>query len=81
MTTITDVQLYAHTERLQNKVVLITGESDVPWLTLLAFSSPTAMQGVRPASGERLLCNMLGRGTSSLLLPGSVRWLIALDIG
>jgi len=30
MTTILDVQLYAHSERLVGKVVLITGEEDVP---------------------------------------------------
>ena len=70
MTTIPDVQLYAHTERLQDKVVVITGEEDVPWLTPLVFSSPTAMQGVQPVLGEKPLCNMRGRSTSSLLLLG-----------
>ena len=81
MTTIPDVQLYAHTERLRNKVVLITGKKDVLWPALLVFSSPTAMQGVRPASGERLLCNMRGRSMSSLLLMGSLQWLMVLDMG
>ena len=30
MTTIPDVQLCAHSKRLEGKVVLITGEKDVP---------------------------------------------------
>lgn len=37
MTTIPDVQLYAHTETLQGKVVLITGEKDVLRRPLLVF--------------------------------------------
>lgn len=40
MTTIPDVQLYAHSERLEGKVVLITGKRDVPRCAPLAFPSP-----------------------------------------
>lgn len=48
MTTILDTQLYAHTERLQGKVVLITGERDVPWLSahsLRLLISPSLCRG------------------------------------
>jgi len=39
MTTIFDAQLYTHTERLQGKVVLITGEEDTlpVWRPLFIF--------------------------------------------
>ena len=66
MTTILDAQLYAHSERLVGKVVLITGERDVPRrvLSYIAFSSSSFMQGVRPASGEKPLCSTPGQSAS-----------------
>ena len=42
MTTIPDAQLYAHNERLQGKVVLITGKRDAPWCAL-SCSSPSSL--------------------------------------
>jgi len=80
MTTIPDVQLYAHAERLQGKVVLITGEGDVLWRTLSVFLSPVIMQAVRPVSGEKLLCNTQGRSGSLRLVLNCPQWLITLDI-
>ena len=38
MTTILDVHLCAHNQRLENKVVLITGERDAPQCTPPSFS-------------------------------------------
>jgi len=80
MTTITDVQLYTHTERLRGKVVLITGEGDVPRRTLSAFLCPVIMQAVRPVLGEKLLCNMQGRSGSLLLVLNRPQWLITFDV-
>jgi len=80
MTTIPDVQLYAHAESLQGKVVLITGEGDVPRHTLSVFLSPVIMQAVRPVLGEKLLCNTQGRSGSSRLVLNRPQWLITLDI-
>ena len=40
MTTIPDIQLHAHSERLRGKVVLITGEKDVLRHSLFALSLP-----------------------------------------
>jgi len=68
MTTILDVQLYAHTEKLQGKVVLITGEKDVPRHIFSAFSSPIVMQAAQPVLGEKPLYNMQGRSASLRLV-------------
>jgi len=43
MTTIPDVQLYAHSERVEGKVVLITGEKDVLRRAPLVFSFPSSL--------------------------------------
>lgn len=66
MTTILDVHLCAHNQRLENKVVLITGERDAPQCTLPhRFLTPLIdMQGAPPASGEKPLCSMPGQSVS-----------------
>lgn len=79
MTTIPDVQLYTHAERLEGKVVLITGEGDVPWRTLSVLS-PVIMQVVRPVLGEKLLCNTQDRSGSLCLVLNRPQWLITLNI-
>ena len=53
MTTIPDLQLYAHSKRLEGKVVLITGEKDAPQCALPIVLFPSSLCRGRSRYRER----------------------------